>query len=358
MNQLPAHLQNRQSRGLTERGLANVGPGAPPTLSIASNRFTLVDAAGNTMAIPELFVDTVIIDINEHVSKIYFPDNYDPNDPIPPACFSDNGLAPSTAASQPQSEKCATCQWNVWGSKISQLGNEVKACADVQKVAVIAPKYGSASYVLRIPPGSFKNWRAYLAKMAAIKLEPDMVITRLTFVDGAVGTLKFESPGYLDAQTDAFVQQVIASKVSDLLVGRLDRPRMAALPAGDARPLDAPSAGAPPPISAPMPASVPTPAAAGLPISSAELSTDRPLRIRHTTPIASGPIEAITEPQRKRRGRPSAQPQASPSTSPASPLPQQAPFRPDPPPNTQFGIATNAPAPPEGLDVDGFFAKK
>ena len=45
--QLPAHLQNRQSRAVNERAAAGIGSSMPPHISIQGNSFTLIDAAGN-----------------------------------------------------------------------------------------------------------------------------------------------------------------------------------------------------------------------------------------------------------------------------------------------------------------------
>src|ERR1700733_6455240 len=197
---LPAYLQNIPATTLAETAIANVSAGSPPYLSIQGNRFTLVDIAGNTIPIQTLYVDVVIVDVNDHISKIFFGLNkpYDPNNPSPPVCFSDNGLAPSIGSSQPQSPTCASCPQNVWGSKVSQMGSAVKQCADQQKIAIYVPEYSDGLFLLRIPPGSFGNWRSYMAKFVGAGLNPRMVTTRISFEQNVVGTLVFQSPGYIN----------------------------------------------------------------------------------------------------------------------------------------------------------------
>ena len=115
MNQLPDYIQNRQSRGLAQRVSQNLGTSSPPYLSIMGNKFTLVDAAGNEQPIPTYeadpvkcmrgqnpgpYADVVIVDVNDHVSRIFYDVPFDPSAQSyqPPACFSHNGLAPSKLA--------------------------------------------------------------------------------------------------------------------------------------------------------------------------------------------------------------------------------------------------------------------
>lgn len=347
MNNLPSYLQGAPSRNLAQTAIANVGVGTPPHLSIQGNRFTLVDIAGNTIPIQTLYVDVVIVDVNEHISKIFFglDKPFDPANPSPPICFSDNGEAPSQAASAPQSPTCAGCAHNVWGSKISQMGSAVKQCADQQKIAIYAPDHSDGIFLLRIPPGSFINWRAYMAKFASANLDPDKVITRLSFQEGVVGTLAFNSPGYVPEQQFATVLKMITAKAADQMIGRLDRPRQGALPAPAATPFPATSAEPLSPLSATPPAQ----------------SSPSPL------PATPAPTEPAAPQRRKRRTQAEIAAAQAPAGAPAqAPFPggsptgsissEPAPFAPDPPPQQgQFGMVQNPPAPPAGLDLDAVF---
>ena len=46
MAPLPAYLQNRKSKPITDVLAANLGTASPPYISIRGNRFTLIDAVG------------------------------------------------------------------------------------------------------------------------------------------------------------------------------------------------------------------------------------------------------------------------------------------------------------------------
>ena len=231
MTELPAYLNNLPSRNVAQVAINNVGAGNPPHLSIAGGRFTLVDVAGNTIPIQTFHIDVVIVDVNDHISKIFFGKDkpFEPDNPTPPICFSDNGIGPSVSCSQPQSSTCASCPNNVWGSKISQMGSAVKACADQQKIAIYAPEYSDGIFLLRIPPGSFINWRGYMAKFAQANLDPIRVLTRIAFEQGVIGTLTFQSPGYITEQQAGVVAKMFAAKAADQLIGRMDRPREGAI---------------------------------------------------------------------------------------------------------------------------------
>ncbi len=361
MTGLPAYLQNLPSRDLAQTAIANVGAGSPPYLSIQAGRFTLIDIAGNMLpaqkmdAQGNIYIDVVIVDINNHISKIFFGLNkpYDPDNPTPPICFSDNGIAPSIASGQPQSPTCASCPHNVWGSKISQMGSQVKQCADQQKIALYAPEYSDGLFLLRIPPGSFSNWRAYMAKFAGAGLDPDRVITRISFEQNAVGTLIFHSASYITEQMVGVVAKMIESKAADAMIGRYDRPREGALPQAQPTPALPPPAqqggfsnGPFPPVASPTPTAGPVAA------------TQQPA--------------AAQQPTQRRRRTKAEMAQARAQAPAAQPQPQQAPFRPDsvPMPGTgpatgamispaaagqQFGIVNNPPAPPPGLDLDSVF---
>lgn len=262
MNNLPDYIQNRQSRGLAARVSQNLGTSSPPYLSIMGNRFTLVDAAGNEQAIPTYeadpnkcmrgqnpgpYADVVIVDVNDHVSRIYYDVAFDPNAQSyqPPACFSHNGQAPSKLASQPQSPTCAGCPHSVWGSATSNVsGKAIPACAQYQFIAVLVAGH-ETPFLLRIPPNSLKNYRAYAEQFRGQKFDMEMVWTRLSFV--SQGTLSFMPARFAQQETLDLSDRLFTAKAMDSMVGRLDQPIQGMLPApggqGQQSPLPAQSAG-------------------------------------------------------------------------------------------------------------------
>jgi hypothetical protein len=214
-------------RSLATVAAANLGRPMPPRLSIDGNRFTLIDSAGNERPHNLLTLDIVIIDLNDHTSKMYWGKEYNPNDTGDiPICWSDNGEAPSVQAQSPQSLKCMTCPHNAIGSAISKFtGAKIKACVDMKKVAFIVPGE-QGIYLMTIKPGSFKNWSAYVNMLAGQKsnthpggVELYEVITQLAFE--SQGVLKFSPVGWskLDEAQAAFDRGVTPE-----IVGANDQP--------------------------------------------------------------------------------------------------------------------------------------
>jgi hypothetical protein len=249
MSNLPAFLQNRKST-LAERGLANVGFGAPPYISIKGNKFMLIDAGGNEQlcagqkvqadgieyAIGGMdkddgaFLDVVIVDLSDVTCKVYYAEAYDPNVSIytPPDCWSDNGIGPSKNSTRKIAYEsgvatCAACPMNQWGSAISKITSQgIKACNDVEKLAVLVPGIPGMLFLLRLPPGSRTNWRAYLTQYQGQEVGPDGILTRIYFDQRAIGILQFKAVSYIDEATNAHVVKAQETKAADGLVGRLD----------------------------------------------------------------------------------------------------------------------------------------
>jgi|SRR5215472_16406532 len=333
--QLPAHLQGRQS-SLAQGVVSTLGIGSPPYLSIMSNEFNLIrpgndpEPAGAFDQAAGRYFDCVIFDRLERMTKIYWGRSF-ADDGTPPDCFSDNGVAPSMNASVPQSPICASCPHAAWGSKISEIsGNKIKACSDFQKIALVAfdanrvPVPGF--WLLRIPPNSLRNFSAYASRFVGQGIDLDCVVTRITFQKGSIGTLEFRAVEYVAPEMLTLTDEIRSKKQTDGMVGRLDVPRQAALPAPSlavappavAAPAQAPIAIPHVPASSFVPPAAPAPAAVQQPVQPA------------AAPARSG-----------RRGRPRAT--AEPATVAGSVAPvataQPGPVQPNgPTPPTAFGI--------------------
>lgn len=353
--QLPSYIKPRTGPKMSETALAVVGMGASPYLSIEGGRFTLVDAAGNMKPSQQLYQDVVIIDMNENMSKDYRTDEWDPGNPTPPVCFSDNGVAPSINAAQPQSPTCGGCPHNVWGSKISKMGSKVKACRDTHKLAVIVPGEPANVFRLIVTPNSLTNWRGYTTLFQGQPFDLCDVVTRLTFQQGVMGTLEFKPrptvenpPGtvvqscWLDEATLALRDAAVTAKAGDAVVGRLDRPRDPAL-ATNPQPAAALThqPAAQPQATA---QSAVFPSTSGAPAST---QTGAPAQAAsRSEPAAQQPEPA----QRGRRRRQTAETPAPQQTTQAAAQPQQtqpqqgqmAPFRQEPAQQAPFGMAAGA----------------
>lgn len=231
MTQQPAYLLKRQSQFTVDDFVGGIGSSLPAHLSIANNRFTLVDASGNEKPVQTFHLDVCVIGSNSNVSRVFYDPNkkFDPKgaDNSPPLCFSDNGTGPSKQSSMPQAPTCAVCPHAEWGSAVSAMtGRGIPACQSGKKLAFIVP--GDADeivYMLKVPPASLKNLQKYVKTLAANAIggrpaEPPDVITRLEFE--SQGVLKFSPVSLVDEDTFNRTEQVYATDAIAQVTGRDD----------------------------------------------------------------------------------------------------------------------------------------
>jgi len=358
MTDLPDFLKNSKAPRLAERTIVNLGSPTPPYLSIMGNKFTEVDATGQQEPAGEhdkqsgtFYYDAVVIDTLEAESKIYYEKPFDPNSNsyAPPDCWSDNGIAPSRNASNPQHATCSGCPKAEWGSAVSKVsGKGVPACGKYQKLALLPTPLMEGEqmlFLLRVPPNSLGNLRDYLAKFRGQQFDLKDVITRIQFAPEGIGTLTFRATGFIDPPIYQVREGLYTKKATDSLVGRGDVPRAGLAAPDERRMIDA----------RPMQGQGAPAQTAGSPSAGAPVST--PAQSQNAPTTGASPSDA---PPRRRRGRPAAA-QAEPAQ--AAPAGGPAPFRESPPPTANgpaqnFGIQNATPADPDlAKTIDSVFGR-
>lgn len=139
----------------------------------------------------------VLLNALPKLSKIYYKGSYQEGDDSPPDCFSVDGVKPDPSSPKRQSETCAGCPHNVWGSRITPAGKKTKACQDSRRVAVVPEgdleneQFGGP-VLLRVPAASLANlaeysnalrqkgW-PYFAVVTKVGFDPDAAYPKLTF---------------------------------------------------------------------------------------------------------------------------------------------------------------------------------
>lgn len=130
-------------------------------------------------------VEVVIVDFVS--SNLFYEGNYDRNNPAPPACFAVGPeptlLMPTDLSPDKQSETCAACPMNQFGSN-----GKGKACKNTRLVAVtpvgedIDPDERPL-WILSIPPTSIRAFDQYVSRLAMKQqTAPIGVVSRL-FLD-------------------------------------------------------------------------------------------------------------------------------------------------------------------------------
>jgi len=179
-----ALMQDPRLAGLNSALASGTFSSGCPRVSIKGSRFRLKVPGAEELVLQTHYMDIIIVDANPHgLSRTYYEATYDPNaEDQTPSCFSDNGVGPSDQAKNPQCATCAACPHAAWGSKVSALGTQIKACSESKRVAVVmADNAAGHVYELRIPPASLKNWGSYIDQLAKRGYPAAALITRVSF---------------------------------------------------------------------------------------------------------------------------------------------------------------------------------
>ena len=221
---VPAHLANRvgTSSALAQSltgGLSSGSSESIPRISIKGARFRIVDGDTETV-LDSTSIEIVIVGANPRLSKTWYAKAWTPDaEPSAPDCFSLDGIGPDPAATNPQNDLCASCSQNAWGSKVTPQGQQIKACADQKRLAVVAADDPSGPiYLLQVTPAALKGLNQYQKELSVRGIPPEIVKTRLSFdTDASFPKLKFTFGGFLDEEVQSAVDELFGSvKVKDI----------------------------------------------------------------------------------------------------------------------------------------------
>ena len=183
--QVPAFAKKGELSNLA-KSLAGGGGQSGKRISIKGGVFRLISEGKEVAAIEERYLDVVIVNAAGKISRTYYGEAYNPENPAPPACWSSDGDKPDASVKEPQSPTCATCPQNIKGS-----GNgESRACRFSQRLAVVLANDVDGDVMqLTLPAtsifgkedGENRPLQAYARWLAAQSVSPDMVVTRMKF---------------------------------------------------------------------------------------------------------------------------------------------------------------------------------
>ena len=248
--QRPAYLQAAQP---TQNALgAGISVGFP-TLSIKQSIFRVKQGDTET-PLQDRHIDLVIVAANAHVSKTYYMKQWQPGDAEAPDCASSDGVTPDAGVPHRQADTCAACPQNQWGSKVSALGKQIKACSDGKRLVVLpAQQPEGALTLLTVPPASLAPLATYANLLASHSIDPSVVITRVEFDTAAdYPRLKFSPIGFVSEQVAELIRGRQIDPMVQTILGPVKRAApapVAALPAGMAQ---APAYAQPVPQAAPV----------------------------------------------------------------------------------------------------------
>lgn len=134
--------------------------------------------------------------------KTYYAGKYS-GDSVPPTCSSQDGLRPDPWAEAIQSDLCATCPQNRFGSATSASGKKTKACRDSKRLWIVDPQDVSGQvFALGVPVTSLKSLSALGKQFADLNVPISAAIVEATMdEDESYPILYFSIVEWLDAET-------------------------------------------------------------------------------------------------------------------------------------------------------------
>ena len=256
--QVPAHLAARvgvpSALGAALTGGLSSGQSFPK-ISIKSSRFRIKEGDTETV-LDSTTLDAVIVGANPRLSKTWYAKQWTPDaEPAAPDCFSLDGISPDPESADPQNDLCASCPQNAWGSKVTPQGQQIKACSDKKRLAVVAADDAAGSvYLLEVTPAALKGLNQYQKELAVRGIPPEVVKTRIGFdTDASFPKLKFTFGGFLDEQTQQIVDGLFGSEQVKEITGENPRQPVAVPQIAAPKPVAVKPAPAPAPVVAPPP---------------------------------------------------------------------------------------------------------
>ena len=234
--QVPAHLAHLYAQpaafNLGASVAAGISSGAHNRISIKQARWRLVNTQGEETALQTWHLDVLIVNANDHTSKVFYEGAYDPStaDNIAPRCWSDNGFAPSDRVSNPVNYTCANCPMNVFGSKITPAGKKTRACSDSKRLAVVlADNPDGLVYELRVPAASLTNMANAMTDMVKRGVRIETMVWRLEFDPQAeFPKITFTPAAWVNETQMAAVTRLMGSSETATIVNKDDKPMEAA----------------------------------------------------------------------------------------------------------------------------------
>ncbi len=274
---------------------------------------------------PLASVELVLVKSNAHLSKIYYPNGYTEGSGEKPSCWSNDGVNPDPLVPAPPAASCGLCEFNKFGSKITDNGKPVKACADSKRTVVVPlADMGNEAFggpmLLRIPAASLGDLANFARQLKQAGYPYFGVATRLRFdIKEAFPKLVFSAIRLLTQEEAEYILSVrkdpqtirILNEEPEAHSAGTEGEKSALFEQPPTAPAAAPAAAKPAPASAPAakpaPASVPR-AAAPVPVPAAAKAPTAP---------AAPPAGFKAAPVPTARAAPAA-PKATPRAAPVS----------------------------------------
>lgn len=148
--EVPDFLRGNEGLNELTKSLAGGGVGAK-RISIRGGVFRKIVGGEEVGKLTTREMNVIIVNARKSVSRVFYAGKYNPEEIVPPTCWSNDGDAPEAGVEDKQSANCATCPQNIAGSG----DNGSRACRYQRRVAILLEGDTSGDvYQLTIPAKS------------------------------------------------------------------------------------------------------------------------------------------------------------------------------------------------------------
>jgi len=228
-----------------DEAAAGISTGMPPRVKLSMKQFKLVDAAGEETLFPpskmiigpdeNSYLPVVVLRAKKPLQKAWYATAYNPNeDGKQPDCFSTDSERPDPTSLAVQSDLCATCPHNQFGSAVDQSGNTMKgkACADSKILAVFVPGSRKVEtdpkvYQFKLPPASLKNFGMYVKQLSSAGIPLGTAQTLVGFdMTKENPVLIFKFGGFLPEASLPKLAEMAALPETEDIIGGFNAPAL------------------------------------------------------------------------------------------------------------------------------------
>lgn len=224
--QVPAHLADKVGKPSALAASLSGGMAVEdsyPRISIKGARFRIVEGKSETV-LDSNTLEAVIVGANPRLSKTWYAKEWNPDvEATGPDCYSLDGVSPHSSVEDPQNDLCASCPHNAWGSKVTPNGQQVKACSDQKRLAIVAADDPEgAVYLLSVTPAALKGLNQYQKELSVRGIAPEIVRTKISFdTNASFPKLMFAFGGFNDEQTQTAVDKLFGTDQVKEITGEL-----------------------------------------------------------------------------------------------------------------------------------------
>lgn len=195
--EVPDFLRGTELNELT-KSLAGGGLGAK-RISIRGGVFRKIVGGEEVGKLTTREMNVIIVNARKSVSRVFYAGKYNPEEIVPPTCWSNDNDAPEAGVEDKQSANCATCPQNIAGSG----DNGSRACRYQRRVAILLEGDMSGDvYQLTIPAksifgkgeGNLHPFESYTKYIAGNGFNINQIVTQVSMdLDSDTAKLFFSS---------------------------------------------------------------------------------------------------------------------------------------------------------------------